>query len=290
MYIEKKFRYMVYATCFIMCLPILGFFILNGLYIPEAPYLIPIDQRINNTISLCLLMIIFFPAVVEYNNSRWLNGVESNIPVLLRDITEDVKAGIPLLNALEDATSKDYGPVSKPLEEAMVKFHLTSDLESSLRWFGKKLVRPVANRMSIVLIEAYQTGGNITEVLDASVELFTDLDEFRRNRRSQTGPYVSIVYVGVFIFLLISWVLLSRFLLPLTLIGNDPNLADSGLTVGILDMAFYKSVLFWAAVMEAIFGGLVAGKIREGRINAGLMHTVLLLMGTIAFYNFVVLI
>ena len=96
--------------------------------------------------------------------------------------------------------------------------------------------------------------------------------------------------MGVFIFLLISWVLLSQFLLPITLIGNDPNLSDSGLTVGILDMAFYRSVLFWAAVMEAIFGGLVAGKIREGRLNAGLIHTVLLLMGTIGFYNFVVLI
>jgi flagellar protein FlaJ len=289
MYIEKKYRYMVYATCFIICFVVLGLFIGNGIYTPEAPYYIPIDQRVNNTISMCLLLVIFFPAVIEYNNARWLNGVERNIPILLRDITEDVKAGVPLLNALEDATSKDYGPVSKPLEETLVKFHLTSDLDSSLRWFGKKLKKPVANRMSIVLIEAYQTGGEITEVLDASVELFTDLDEFRRNRRSQTGPYVSIVYVGVFIFLLISWVLLSQFLQPLTIIGNDPNLADSGLTVGILDMVFYRSVMFWAAVMEALFGGLVAGKIREGRVTAGLIHTVFLLMGTITFYNLVII-
>jgi hypothetical protein len=37
--------------------------------------------------------------------------------------------------------------------------------------------------------------------------------------------------------------------------------------------------------MESVFGGLVAGKIGSGRISAGLLHTVMLLSTTVAFFN-----
>jgi flagellar protein FlaJ len=45
-----------------------------------------------------------------------------------------------------------------------------------------------------------------------------------------------------------------------------------------------KKILFHAVVIQAVIGGLVAGKVSEARLGAGLKHVVILLM--IAFVIF----
>ena len=222
---------------------------------------------------------------MEFNNSRVRRGIDLNTPRLLKDLTEAVKSGLPLFRALEEASSRDYGPISKPLESAMVKFRLTLDLNESLRWLGKKLDRPSIKRMCAILIGANQTGGDIVDVLITSTSMITDLIEFREDRYSQMKPYTFIVYFGTTIFVIISWLILVRFISPLAASTTDPLIAQSNVFTNILDVNFYKSILFWATMFEAIFGGLVAGKITEGRITSGLIHSVILVSLTIVFFN-----
>lgn len=285
MYFERRHKLAVWAVSLAVTSTLCALIVLRGVYIPSEPYFIPLSQSLNNSIVLSLIVSLAFPAIVEFNNNRWLRGVDTNIPRLLRDVTEAVRSGVPLFNALEDASARDYGPVSKPLEVAMVKFNLTSDLEGSLVWLGERLIRPAAKRMSTILIEAYETGGRIMDVLDVSVDLFTSLTEYREERDSQMRPYVLVAYLGSFVFLVISWVILVQYLAPLAAASADPFMAQVGILQNVLEINYYKAIMLWAAVMEALLGGLVAGKISEGRISAGLIHSVLLLVITFAFFN-----
>jgi flagellar protein FlaJ len=257
----------------------------QGLYLPTAPYFIPTSQKLNNYFSLVIFIFLLSPAIMEFNNSRVRRGIDLNTPRLLKDLTEAVKSGLPLFRALEEATTRDYGPISKPLESAMVKFRLTLDLNESLRWLGNKLDRPSIKRMCVILISANQTGGDVVDVLITSTSMITDLIEFREERYSQMKPYTFIVYFGTTIFVIISWLILVRFISPLAASTTDPLIAQSNVFTNILDVNFYKSILFWATIFEAIFGGLVAGKITEGRINSGLIHSVILVFITIIFFN-----
>jgi len=284
-YFERRHKLAVWAVSLAVASTLCALIVLCGVYIPSEPYFIPLSQSLNNSIVLSLIVALAFPAIVEFNNNRWLRGVDTNIPRLLRDVTEAVRSGVPLFNALEDASARDYGPVSKPLEAAMVKFNLTSDLEGSLVWLGERLIRPAAKRMSTILIEAYETGGRIMDVLDVSVDLFTSLAEYRVERDSQMRPYVLVAYLGSFVFLVISWVILVQYLAPLAAASADPFMAQAGILQNVLEINYYKAIMLWAAVMEALLGGLVAGKISEGRISAGLIHSVLLLVITFAFFN-----
>lgn len=285
MYFNRRYKIAVYSISITLVIVLFMLMLLQGVYVPSKPYFIPIDQKLNNALVLGLILALTPPAILEFNNSRWMHGVDKNIPRLLRDVTESVRSGVPLIAALEDASSRDYGPVSKPLESAMVKFNLTSDLEGALTGLGDRLIRPVAKRMSIILLEAYETGGRIIDVLNTSVNLFTSLHEYREERDTQMRPYILIVYLSSLVFLVISWVILIQFLAPLSQSQADPLVVQSGLLKNVLDIHYYKSILFWAAVMEALFGGIVAGKIRGGRISAGLIHSVLLLIITITFFN-----
>ncbi len=286
MYFSRKYKVGVWIVSSFIGLLIIANTLISGVYVPTKEYMIPLDARVNNTFLLAILVIIIPPAFIEYNNSVWLREVDNNIPRFLRDLTEGVRSGLSIFDALEIAATKDYGPITPHLEQAMVKFRLTSDLEGSLIWLGEKLIRPSAKRVTTILLEAYETGGRMIQVLETSVEMFTSLAEYKDEKDSQVGPYILLVYVGNIIFLGISWVILGQFLGPLAKTAQDPLIAQAGV-VRMLDMDYYTSILFWSAVIEGLMGGLVAGKIKDNRIGSGLIHSVILLVISLIFFNLI---
>ena len=285
MYFERKYRLAMWGFSLSVAIILFSALFMQGIYIPTPPYWIPIDQRVNSGIVLGIILVLAGPGFMEFNNGRWLRGVDNNAPRLLRDVTESVQSGVPLFRALEEATTRDYGPISKNLETAMVKFNLTSNLEESLNWLGEKMIRPSMKRICTILTEAYKTGGDIIDVLTTSVEIFTDVSEYNEEKHAQTRPYVMIVYLGLIVFLVISWLILTKFLGPMIITTADPLVGESGLLRTLLDINYYKATLFWAAVVEGLFGGLIAGKMGEGRLSAGVVHSMALLLMTVIFFN-----
>ena len=284
-YIENRTRNIVFAISVIAGLSILAYIIINGLYIPTIPYLIPLDQEANNLISLAILVTILPVSIIEFNNNRWLNAVDKNLPRLLMDVTESIQSGLSLFNALEASCKQDYGPISPLLEAAVVNFRITSDFTESMRWLGEQLKRPNGRRLVTILVEAYETGGQIDEILDTSIDIFTNLAEYREERDQQIGPYVLLVYIGALTFLIISWTIITQFLLPIIEVSTQEHVAESGILRNVLSVEYYKSILFWASLIEGITGGLVAGKIIYGRANGGLIHSVILILVSLTFFN-----
>lgn len=258
---------------------------ITGGYIPKPPFWIPIDRRINTGFALCFFLMMGAPAFIEWVNNRFLENVEENLPLLLRDLTNEVQSGVPLMFALENASTRDYGQITEPLRRTMNRINVTSDIETSLLWFGEQLVIPKAKRLSLILIEAYSTGGVITEILQATHETFDILSKHKSDREGLTNPYLYVVYLGTGVFLIISWVLQTRFLVPLAEISSDPNIQSTGLVSAIFNTEYYWAVLFWAAVLESIVGGLLGGKIKHGKILKGLSYASVLLLVTIVFFN-----
>jgi archaeal flagellar protein FlaJ len=283
-YFPKKYKTPIYAVSLFMGAMVWILLMFSGIYTPELPYIIPIDMRANYAFSLCILVAITAPAIVEFNNSRWLSQIDKNIPRLLIDVTESIRSGMSLMRALEVASKGGYGPVSKQLETAVVHFNLTSDLEGSLKWFGDSLIRPSGRRMATILMEASRAGGKMLDILDTSILMFTSIDEFKEEKKAVTSPYVMMVYVSSLIFLLIGYIIITQFLLPLA--NQDTSVAGISQLIGrMLPISYYKSIIFWGAVIEGLIGGFVVGKITDSKIAAGLIHSVFLIAITYIFYN-----
>jgi flagellar protein FlaJ len=286
MYFAKKYRTAIWAVSGTIGILIMLIPILSGLYFPQGPYVIPLSQKVNNTICFGLIIVFIFPAVVEYSNYKWGRQIDRNIPRLLRDVAESVRSGVTLPRALEEASQRDYGPISKELERAMAMFILGATWEESLMSLAKCLKRPSALRLATVLVEAHQTGGKIIEVLDTSVELFSNLDECREEQYSNMRPYVMTIYMASIIFLIIAYVVLNQFLTPLYAASVSATAGgESAFLQGVLDINYYKSILFWASIIESMFGGLIAGKIGDRTLSAGLRHSLILTILTLVFFN-----
>lgn len=284
-YFEEKQVQMVQIVSLIIGLILIMLIFFTAGYFPSAPYWIPLSRSLNTGLAMSLLLIMVAPAFVDWINNRYVTEVEENLPQFLRDITNEVQSGVPLMFAMETASTHDYGPISKPLQQTMDRINVTSDIEGSLLWFGDRLVIPQAKRLSLILIEAYSTGGRVTDILESSLEMFTILDNFKRERNSLTSPYLYIVYLGDFVFLIISWVLLTKFLTPLATITSDVNVQSSGLVSNLFYVDYYWAILFWAAVIESVVGGFIGGKIKHGKLSKGLVYACVLLFVTIFFFN-----
>ena len=98
-------------------------------------------------------------------------------------------------------------------------------------------------------------------------------------------PYMMTIYMATIIFLIIAYVVVTQFLAPLHVASTGTTVEESGLLSGLLDINYYISVLFWASIIESIFGGLIAGKIGDGTLSAGPRHSVILTILTLVFFN-----
>lgn len=286
-YISRKKELIVLGISLLFALALLAITLIRDDYRPLSPYYIPLNQKTNNLIIGSILIAILPISIIEYQNNKWLKSVDKHVPRLLMDITESIRSGLSLFSALEAAATRDYGPITQPLEDAVVNMRMTADLEGSLKCLGKQLRRPNAMRMITILLETYETGGRMLDVLETSIDMFTYIEEYQEEKNSQIGPYILLVYVGSIIFLIISYTIIEQFIGPILKVSMEQHVAQSGILTNVLDEKYYKSILFWASSIEGLFGGLVAGKILYDRTSGGLIHSVILLIMTLGFFNLI---
>jgi flagellar protein FlaJ len=254
--------------------------IMNEIYF-RAPLIFTPDQLL----FLTMIVTIFPPAAVNYFDLRWRRSVDRNIPEFLRELSEAGRTGITLTRALELASKRRYGPLSSELERIVNKISWGESLEDSLKDFAERVGTRLAKRTSILLSEINRAGGDIRDVLDMVSKHIRELQVIEEERMSQLRIYVVIVYVAFFIFLFIDYVILETFLSKIELLRAGLKETGGVFAMAGIDLKSIKTVMFHMSVIQGLFGGLVAGKMGEGSLGAGLKHSAILMsISLIIFY------
>ncbi|MGA2876090.1 MAG: type II secretion system F family protein [Nitrososphaerales archaeon] len=208
----------------------------------NQPWQIPHGSSASLTDTIMGLGIIFalIPvAYVTYNNHRYIKAVERSIPRFMRDILESTNSGVILPRALIQATTQDYGPISHEIAVAMTKFSMGYDFKSSIFEACDRLRHPYMLQVGQIIIEAYAAGGKMRGVLESSVVLFNGLEQYDEQKQSELRPYTQLVYISVVIFLIIAYIIISRFIGPLNNLPIVPKsvgglpVAASSFAVGL---------------------------------------------------------
>jgi flagellar protein FlaJ len=121
-----------------------------------------------------------------------------------------------------------------------------------------------------VIIEASRSGGRVEKVF-GPIEKFVETNlTFDKERKTQTRPYIAITYVAFFVFLFTIVMLFKSFFVRMS------ELSTTEFT-SIMTPEEARRVFFHMSIIQAFFGGLMAGKMGEGTVGAGLKHSVILL-------------
>ena len=252
------------------------FFIISLIFYLTSPTL-------DYMIVIALTIAVSPPSVAGVIHGRWKNKIEKATPEFLRDLATASRTGIPLQVALEHASKRMYGPLTLELKILVAHMSWGMNFNEALTEFSDRIDLPLIKKATVLIIEAGRHGGDLSNIFGSTAQYVENVNAWTEKRKMQTMPYVIIFYFSVFIFLFIIIIISNMMFVPMSQMSAD------GLSFikPILTPDQSRRVFLHTALLESVFGGLIAGKINEDTFLDGLKHaTILSIACGVAFYLF----
>jgi len=254
--------------------------IILGILIIAIAFLVGFNSMIFDELVLLAIAATFFPpSVVNYLDYRWKKSIDEHLPDLFRTIVQAEQTGMTLYQALEEAANRDYGPLTKELRKIVAQISWGMTLEEALRSFSKRVNTVLVQRTVPLIIEANRSGGKIEKVFKPLGDFVQTTLLLEKERKTRTRPYIAIIYVAFYVFLFTMVLLFKTFFVN---IEGMPVLGSA-----IMGEEETKRVFFHIGIIQALFGGLIAGKMGEGTISAGLKHSLVMLLSVYLVFKFI---
>ncbi len=243
----------------------------------------------DNLVVLGFIVALFPPATVDMLDSTWRSAIDRNIPKFLREVAEAGRSGLTLTRAIEISAQRKYGPLTKELRRVVAQLSWGVSLEHAMESFSERVDTLLGRRTARLIIEVSRSGGDVQGVLESINKHIGDLQAIERERKSSLRPYVAIVYIAVAIFLFTDILLINTFFKEVSRLQEVQQTVVSGaLLQSAIDVPQLVRVLFHTSIVQAFFGGLVAGKMGEGSSGAGMKHAlILMIVSFLSFFFFV---
>jgi flagellar protein FlaJ len=227
---------------------------------------------------LALTITIFPPAVLAHLEYRWKRSIDERLPEMFRSIVQAQQTGMTLPQALEEASRRNYGSLTNELKKMVNQMSWGLTFEKALEEFGKRVDTPLVQRTVPLIIEASHSGGHVEKVFAPMGDFIQVSLTMEKERKAQTRPYIAIIYVAFFVFVFTIVLLFKTFFIEL---GSSSIIGFSALAS---DEAW--RIFFHMSIIQGFFGGLVAGKMGEGTVGAGLKHSTILMASGYAALKF----
>jgi flagellar protein FlaJ len=226
-----------------------------------------------NEIFLASILIILVPsAILDYENQRWLEAIENQMPILVRGVAESQETGLTLVKAFEKVVENRMvpAPLADEVRKITVQMSWGTSFEDALTNFKNNINSPIVNRFCALVLEASRSGGTIKKVFTATSGFMEEMREMDRETSNQMKPYIIIVYAAFMVFVVTAVLLVQSFFAPMQ--GS----AQIGSQVSIGSISGFKDFFYQDMVVSAVTGGLMAGKLGERRVAGGLKHAIIL--------------
>lgn len=258
--IEKRLKRLTWAVSAAIALfiAVFGFFTLRG------------KGAFDELLFFAIIAATLPPAALSYVDYKWRKAVDEHLPDLFRSIVQAQETGMTLNQALEEAAKRDYGPLTPELRRMTKQISWGISFEEALSALERRVDTALIQRTVPIIIEASRSGGHVEKVFDPMGKFVQTTLLLEKERQTQTRPYIAIIYVAFFVFLFTIVMLFKSFFVSLEQL---PMLGTASLAAA--DM---RSLFFHMTIVQAFFGGLVAGKMGEGTIIAGLKHSLILML------------
>ncbi len=179
--------------------------------------------------------------------------------------------------------------MTSELKKLIAKISFRVPLERALQFFADATGTTLSRRSAMLISEANKSGGDIQESMESVAKHVQEIQYLERKRRATLRPFIGVMYISFAVFLVTVYLLISSFFKQLanTNFGGGGGGGVGGIGFNFVSLPLDKitTVFLYMAMIEALFAGLVGGKMATGYIRDGLKHAILLMM--ICFITFV---
>ena len=219
------------------------------------------------------------------------DSIDRNLPLFLLALSSAVQSGANLIRAIEQTADRNMGALTPELKNLRANISWGLPMEDAFENFAQRTGTKMSKRVVVLLEMALKIGGDIRSNLEMIQKHVTELQNIEKERKSSLAPYTYTIYISFAVFLGISVILSSQFFSEFEVVQEmlleTPGAAEGGGTftsIASLDIEALNTILFNMSIIEAVFGGLAAGKIGGGSYVGGIKHIVIMIvMAVVAF-------
>ena len=238
-----------------------------------------------------IIMAIVPLTVYQLKEVQRKDSVDKHMPVFLLALLSSVQSGANLMKAIEQTASRNLGALTPPLRNLRANLSWGMPIDEAFDNFAAKSGTRISKRVTLLLQMALRIGGDVSENLEMIQKHVSDMQNLEKSRKSQLAPYTYTIYISYFVFIAVAVLLITSFFTEIRKVQE--SLVETGTEGGLfgslasMDIGAMETALFNMAIIEAIFGGLAAGKIGAGSYVAGVKHVVVMVIIAVIAFNVV---
>jgi len=232
---------------------------------------------------------IFPLTIYQLRDVQRKDSVDKHMPVFLLALLSSVQSGANLMKAIEQTANRNLGALTPPLKNLRANLSWGMPIDEAFDNFSSTTGTRISKRVTLLLQMALKIGGDVSENLEMIQKHVSDMQNLEKSRKSQLAPYTYTIYISYFVFLAVAVILVTSFFSEIEKVQE--SLVDTGTEGGMfgslasMDIGLMETALFNMAIIEAIFGGLAAGKIGAGSYVAGVKHVVAMIVIAVIAFN-----
>lgn len=241
-------------------------------------------------------IIAILPTVmIQLNETKRRDNIDRNLPFFLLSIGGSVKAGMSLIRAIEETADRNMGSLTPELQNLRATISWGMPVDEAFDNFVERVDTRMARRVMVLLKLSMNIGGDVAGTIDVIQKHVTEMANVEKERKAALQPYIYTIYISFAVFLGITLILITQFFVEIENVQETLRAAIEGSAIGTggvkgfdsilnISVPMLKKTVFHMTIVEAIFGGLAAGKIGESSIIAGVKHVVVMtILAVVAF-------
>ena len=218
------------------------------------------------------------------------DDIDRNMPMFLLALLSSVQSGTNLIKAIEQAAERNLGALTPELKNLRANISWGTPMEEAFENFAERTGTRVARRVTVLLEMAMKIGGDVSENLEMIQKHVSEMQNIEKSRKSSLQPYTYTIYISFAVFLAVAVLLTTSFFSEMEKVQQgllESGSGSEGLfgSLATMDIGAMESALFNMAIIEAVFGGLAAGKIGSGSYVAGTKHVVAMIVLSVVAFN-----
>jgi len=218
------------------------------------------------------------------------DSIDRNMPMFLLALLSSVQSGANLIKAIEQAAERNLGTLTPELKNLRANISWGTPMDEAFENFAERTGTRVSRRVTVLLEMAMKIGGDVSENLEMIQKHVSEMQNIEKGRKSALQPYTYTIWISFGVFLAVAVLLTTSFFSEMEKVQEGLLASGSGTdglfgSMASMDIGAMESALFNMAIIEAVFGGLAAGKIGAGSYVAGTKHVVAMIVIAVIAFN-----
>ncbi|WP_340099797.1 type II secretion system F family protein [Salinibaculum salinum] len=222
----------------------------------------------------------------ELRNRR-LDTILRRFPDVLSSIAGASRMGVRPPDAIAATAERSEGPLSVELEQVHNEMEWFDDMRGALVRLARRAQTRVVTRTIRLVVDADEASGNLSETLSVAAEDARNQRQFLQRRSQELSSYVAAAFISFLVYLGIILLINEFYFEQALALGQQSTASTPDLPISLqsIDADGFQLAFVHSSLVQSLFIGLVAGKMADGRVLAGLKYSLVMILLTIAAFG-----